>query len=187
MLLPLEDAELFFKLYPALIGFAAGRLGGVEGIVDLPTFRQASPEARAKACDRLLGNPKLIALFVDENPGQFREKELSIVSSWEHALKGDFTIERNLRKHTIFLDTKEPVTAYGVLGLTDEIVEMLPYPLPVFASAVLLPWKGQIICDGLISFHNVHLGPGIRRGLKREYLAAKARGIITSLEGDRHG
>jgi len=182
VLLPPEEAELFFKLYPALIGFAAGHLGGVDGIVDCQSFRRAAPEARAKARDRLLDNPRLLTEFVHENPDQFREKDLSIVLSWERFLKDDFTIERDLKKHTVFLDSREPATAYGVLGLTDEIPGMLPYPLPVFASAVLLPWKGQIICDGLVRFHRLILGTGIRRRLKQDYQAAKRRGIVTSLE-----
>jgi len=42
MLLPPEEAILFLSLCPSLIGFAAGRLGGVAGIVDVKTFRSTS-------------------------------------------------------------------------------------------------------------------------------------------------
>ena len=69
-----------------------------------------------------------------------------------------------------------------MFGLTDEIIEMMPCPPPVLVSAVLLPWKGQIVCDGLILIYNVMLGGGIRKNLKESYRQAKARGIITSLE-----
>ena len=79
MLLPPEEATLFLALYPHLISFAAGRLGGVEGIVDFASFRAASREAKGRARDRLLDNIALIDAFVEENPGEFRETDLAHV------------------------------------------------------------------------------------------------------------
>ena len=48
MLLPSEDAAQFLRLYPALLGFVAGRLGGIEGIHDLASFHTCALEAKAK-------------------------------------------------------------------------------------------------------------------------------------------
>jgi hypothetical protein len=182
MLLPPEEATLFLSLYPHLIAFAAGRLGGVEGIVDFASFRAAPRKAKGQARDRLLDNIALIDAFIEENPGEFRETDLAHVILWRHFVRGDFIIERDLAQYTVFLTRKEPVRAYGVLALTDEFVEMLPYPLPMMVDAVLLPWKGRIVCDGLIGTYNVILGPGIRAELKDAYRRAKAGGILTSLE-----
>jgi len=182
MLLAPEDASLFISLYSSLIGFATGCLGGAAGIVDVETFRRASNDARAKARDKLLDNIFLIGGFVDENPYQFPEKTLSNVIEFEHFISGNFVVERDLKNYTVFLNDGAPPDAYGVLGLTDEIVEMMPYPLPVLVSAVLLPWKGKIIHDGLTSIYNVAFGKGIRKGLKESYQQAKVQGIITSLE-----
>ena len=47
---------------------------------------------------------------------------------------------------------------------------------------MLLPWKDRIVCDGLLSSYSVMFGPGLRRGMKESYQAAKAAGIITSLD-----
>ncbi|NIP27044.1 MAG: hypothetical protein GWN67_22230 [Phycisphaerae bacterium] len=182
MLLQPEDASLFISLYSSLIGFTAGRLGGVAGIVDVKTFNRASNNARAEARDKLLDHISLIDDFVEENPYQFPERALSNVLKWEHFISDKFFVERDLKNYTVFLNEGDPPKAYGVLGLTDEIIEMIPYPLPVFGSAVLLPWKGQIVCDGLILIYSVRLGRGIRKNLKESYQQAKAQGIITSLE-----
>jgi len=182
MLLPPEEALLFISLYSSLIGFVVGRLGGVARIVDAKTFRRASNEARAKARDKLLGNIALIDDFVDENPYQFPERELSNLLKFEHFISGKFFVERDLKDYTVFLNEENPPKAYGALGLTDEIIEMMPCPPPVLVSAVLLPWKGQIVCDGLILAYNVGFGSGIRKSLKESYLQAKKQGIITSLE-----
>jgi hypothetical protein len=182
MLLPAEEASLFLSLYQHLIGFAAGRLGGVKGIVDFNSFRAASTEAKVEARDRLLDNIALIDAFVEENPAEFRERELANVVPWRHFIRGRFTIERDLANYTVFLSEDEPPRAYGVLALTDEFAEMLPYPIPMFVTAVLLPWKGRIICDGLMRISNIYLGPGIRASLRDAYRRAKAAGVITSLE-----
>ena len=112
----------------------------------------------------------------------FPKRVLSNVLKLEHFISDKFFIERDLKEYTVFLNDGNPPKAYGVLGLTDEIVEMMLYPLPVFVSAVLLPWKGRIICDGLIFTYNVVLGGGIRKELKESYRQAKTQGIITSLE-----
>lgn len=186
MLLPPEEAALFLSLYQSLIGFAAARLWGVAGIVDVKTFQSASNEIRAEARDKLLDNISLINAFIEENPDNFREKELFHVTKWEHFVRGDFIVERDLKSYTVFLNDKNPPKAYGVLGLTDEIVDIIPYPLPVFVSAVLLPWKGQIVCDGLISIYSIALGRGIGEGFKESYRQAKAQGIITSLDPGWH-
>jgi len=182
MLLSPEESSLFLSLYQHLIGFAAGRLGGVKGIVDFASFRAASWEAKAGARDQLLANTALIDAFVEENPDQFRETDLSNVLLWRHFVRDHFVIERDLASYTIFLTRDEPPRAYAVLGLTTEFAEMLPHPMPMFVTAVLLPWKGRIICDGLMTISNIYPGPGIRASLRDAYRRAKAAGVITSLE-----
>ena len=186
MLLPPEDATLFLRLYPALLGFAAGRLGGIEGVHDLAGFHACSTATKAKVRDSLYENLHLLDAYVNENPDGWSTAELEIMRAWHRAVHGTFLALRDLKKFTIFLDTREPPRAYGVLGLTTELADMLPLPMPVVLQAILLPWKGQIICDGLIVPYNVMLGGGIRRDAEESYRRAKTEeGIITSLEEGR--
>jgi hypothetical protein len=50
-------------------------------------------------------------------------------------------------------------------------------------QAVLLPFKGKIIYDGLMSGYNIYFGSGIRSDLNEVYMTAKQnRRIITTLE-----
>jgi hypothetical protein len=102
MLLSPEEASLFISLYSSLIGFAAGRLGGIAGIIDAKTFRHASNDDRAEARDKFLNNIALIDDFVNENPYQFPERELSNVLKLEHFISGKFFIERDLKEYTVF-------------------------------------------------------------------------------------
>jgi len=181
MVLPPEDKALFFELYPSLIGFAAGHAGGVAGVVDATSFRKAQLEARAQARDYLLDHIDLIQDFINENPGQFREQELGLAAQWAHFLRGNFIVERDLKDYTIFLATSNSPKAYGVLGLNEELVDILP-PLPAYVTAVLLPWKGQIVCDGLVLCQSLSFGSGLRKSFTESYRQAKADGIIISLD-----
>ena len=182
MQLPQKEADFFISLYSSLIGFAASRLGGIAGIKDSKSFKNVSNKARFEARDKLLEDISLIDLFIEANPDGFREKELGLTLQLKRFVRGNFFIVRDLKKYTIFLNTETPAKAYGVLGLSEEIVDILPYRLPMYIEAVLLPWKGQIICDGFMQIYNIHFGTGIRREMNELYNQAKARGVITSLD-----
>jgi hypothetical protein len=184
MLIPSEESSLFFRLYPSVIGFAAKQAGGIAGITDANTFKSASIDSRIQARGHLLDHIELISEYIEKNPDEFREKELGHITTWSHFIKGKFIMERNLKNHTVFLLDSSPPKAYGVLGLGDEIVDMMPRPLPMFVEAVLLPWKGVIVCDGLLSSYNLSFGGGIKNGFRESYREAKASGIITSLDPD---
>ncbi len=184
MLIDPTESELFFKLYMSLLGYAAGRASSIAGIRDLATFRAAPNPAKGKVRDHLYENIHLINDFIESNPDGFREQELGLVSHWSHFLRGDFIVERNLKCYTVFLSVEKVQKAYGVLGLWDEIADILPLPMPVMIHTVLLPWKGQIIWDGLFSCYSLHFGRGIQREFKESYQRTKEAGIILSLGPD---
>jgi hypothetical protein len=69
-----------------------------------------------------------------------------------------------------------------VLALSQPFKDLIGPYLPVLTQTVLLPFKGVIVYDGLMSSYNISFGPGIRRSLNESFKDAKARhGIITSL------
>ena len=65
---------------------------------------------------------------------------------------GKFYVFRYLKKYTVFLTSGgSPNKAYGVLGLADPMEQVIGPYLPRLITTVLLPFKGRIIYDGLIS------------------------------------
>src|SRR5439155_729383 len=141
-----------------------------------------SPEVRLKVRDAFLKHTDLIEKFADENPVHLPTDELDIVRSWRHLVHGKFYVFRQLKKYMVFLSTDKQPIAYGVLALSQPFEELIGPYLPVLTETVLLPFKGMIVYDGLMSSYCVSFGPGIRRSLNESFKEAKARhGIVTSL------
>ncbi|MCX6928397.1 MAG: plasmid pRiA4b ORF-3 family protein, partial [Verrucomicrobia bacterium] len=116
------------------------------------------------------------------NPAKLSEEELGIVLSWRHLVTGRFIALRQLKKHMVLLACDAKSTAYGVTGLVDPMERVIRNPLPAMIETVLLPFRGKIVYDGIVSTFNVTFGPGSRRGFEEDLRIAKAtNGIITSL------
>ena len=183
MLLERHDLALFFRLHRTLMFSVNQRLNIVAYDLATPEeFAGLPPEARLKVGDAFITHMELIDSFTSENPANLEEDELDIVRSWRHLVAGKFYAFRELKKHTVFLSSTDPVTAYGVLALSQPFEELIGPYLPVMTQTVLLPFKGKIVYDGLISRFNISFGSGIERMLSESFTQAKQRhGIVTSL------
>ena len=183
MILDPDDLEQFFKLHKALMLFVNQRLKIVKPpaksekvIVALP------PDDRLKVRDAFVENLDLIDAFVEENPYKLDQDELGIVRSWKDLVAGEFYVLRFLKKYTVFLTAKEPTVAYGVVGLSEPLDEVIEQPLPFYCKTVLLPFQDRIVYDGVLSGQNLIIGSNMTRGLNETYNDAKKRhGIVTSL------
>jgi len=182
-----DEGELFYDLYAALLSFVNRKLEvSPEQFSNSREYMSTPPEARVAIRDALFEHRELIDEFVTENPARLEADQLKIVGTWKHALPGGFYIFRYLKKYTVFLTSDgSPTKAYGVLGLADPMEEVVGPYLPRLTTAVLLPFKGKIVYDGLLSGYNITFGGGAKRMLNEEYkLAKEAFGIITSLGED---
>ena len=88
-----------------------------------------------------------------------------------------------LEKGSIFIKGD---LVYAVHGIQDPLDEVIPsYALPQMVEAILLPFKGQIIYDGLLAGYSIHFGGGIRSDINHTYMVAKQKErIIATLEPD---
>ena len=148
MKLSKQDADLFFELMWALQYFVNQKLRLLSTIKTLEEYIACSTEEKMKVRQALYEQPELIDAFIDENPRQFSEDKLEVLKRWKQYIAGDFYIERMLKKYTIFISSDNSV--YAVLALHDAFEDMLyKGQLPVLVKAVLLPFKGKIVYDGL--------------------------------------
>lgn len=176
-----QDADLYFKLMWSLQSYVNRKLNILPDVVTVDDYQSLPASEKLAVREALYENPNVIDAYLNENPQNFSAEELEIVQSWKNFERGDFFIERLLKKYAIFI--KEDAV-YGVLALHDPFSEMLPKQiLPYYAKAVLLPFKGRIIYDSLLQGYSVFFGSGIKSDLKETYLTAKQNGrIIESLD-----
>lgn len=181
MKLSSQDAELFFKLMWPLQVFVNRKRHLISDVKTVDDYQNRSMKDKLLVRDALYDHPELIEAFIRENPDHLSGDELNIIAQWRHFIRGDFYIERFLKKYAVFIMSNDRV--YGVLGLHESLQEIIPpAALPTPVKAVLLPFKDVIVYDGLLQGYNVIIGSGIAGELKESYMAAKqADRIITSL------
>ena len=123
-------------------------------------------------------------MYLKDPPKKLSAEEHEIIHGWKKFVRGDFFIERLLKKYAIFIEDEK---VYGVLALYETFEKILPYVrLPYYGKAVLLPFKGQIIYDGMLQGYRMTFGGGIKSRLKETYMAAKQNGrIIESFDPHR--
>jgi hypothetical protein len=166
-----EDADLLDELIFSLKLYVNGKLELIEGISTIEDIRDLPNEGKFKLRDSVYEHAELIDEYVVDNPDRLNSENLKIVKGWKEFVKGEFYIERHLKGYSIFLRGEK---AYGVLAIRESFESFFPKSrLPVMVNAVLLPFKGGIIYDGLIQGYNYHFGGGIKRRLRESYMRAK--------------
>jgi hypothetical protein len=180
MNLPAKEVERYYSIWLPLLSFVNRRLGAVPAMLSAGPAGPWAPEDAAKVRDALWEHDALLDAFLAENPAGLSPAGLALASSWRYRVGGAFYVLRHLKKHTLFLG-ESPSAVYGVLGLASPLEELLPF-VPVYVRTALLPYEGQIVCDGLLTRYNITFGRGIRDRFEQTYRDAKERdAILTSL------
>jgi len=182
MKLSQEDSNLFYKLMWRVQYYINQQLQVLPNIPSAQEYDSLPVSDKSTVRDALWKNPKLIDGYLDLNPDHLSAAEQEIIRRWKQFIADHFYIFRFLKNYTIFIGKHSQV--YGVVGLNSSLAELFDgRPLPILVEAVLLPFKGQIIYDGLLKPHNIFFGSGVRFDLNEAYMVAKQNGrIITSLE-----
>ena len=178
-----EDAALFFKYMWAVQFYINNRLKILPDVASVETYTTLPQEEKIKVRAALYENIDLLDPFIAENPAGLSPDELQIVAKWKHFVADDFYIFKFLKRHAIFVSaTRSDV--FGVLGLYDALEDIFfGRRPPILVKAVLLPFKGRIVYDGLLSGYSIYFGSGIRGSINEAYQRAKQNDrIITTLE-----
>ncbi len=180
-----EDVALFFKLMWPLQLYVNRQRNILPGVDTIEAYVKRSQDDKFQVRNNLYEHIDLLDGFVAQNPAHLSADELAIVQSWKRFVAGDFYIERFLKSGAILITASDPPRVYTVLGLTQSLEEILAYAYrpPIMVKAVLLPFKGRIIHDGLLHAYSIFFGSGIRGDLREIYMTAKQKGnIIETLD-----
>ena len=182
MILDSQDVKRFYNIWWSLLKFVNAQRKVLSKFETPPIAKSVKPERAVKIRDVLWKEDALLDQFISENPIKLPSEDLQLIASWKHRIVGNFYILKHLKKYCIFLGESPNLHAYGVQGLVSPLADTVPPYLPLYVRAVLLPFEGKIIYDGLISSYSLHFGPGIRADMKMWLRDAEEReGIITSL------
>lgn len=177
-----HDADLFWELMWGLQFYVNKKLKIIKNVPGLADYiENVGQKDKLKVREKLFKDTGLIKEYVKKNPDRLSKDNLEIVSKWEKPVMGTFFMERFLKKYTIFIKDSD---VYAVIGIKDGLDEMFHKShLPHYTQAILLPFKGKIIYDGVLLGHNMYFGSGVKRELKEIYMAAKQNDrIIKSFE-----
>lgn len=186
--LPENEERRFFGIWWPLLGFVNEKRRLVPGWPKEPGPGGVVHPDADKLRGALWGDDALRESFIAANPAGLSESDLGIVAGWKRRIGKSFLVVRHLNGHSVFLDEGPPPRAYGVCGLHDPIEQVVGSLLPVAVEAVLLPFEGRIVYDGLMKLYPVTFGPGMRASIAAAYRAAReAGGIVTRIEEPADG
>lgn len=169
MRLEQSDTELFYQLWFPLLDYVnrkyqvrpeAGRIDRKHGV----TARDAKAIA-----NHLWTHMGILEDYLAE--AELPEEHRQIVAGWRQCKPGRYLLERHLKKGSVFI-SMEDGGVYMVKGLYLTWEEIIGNA-PVLLDAVLIPFRGNIISDGLVVPHPVCFGKGVREDFKDVYMNAK--------------
>jgi hypothetical protein len=182
MVLPPDQTERFYKIWWALLSYTNAQRHLVPDMPAQPAPKSIEPAKAHKIREALWADDSIRERFIAENSSQLPPADLEIVASWQYRVAGNFFVFRHLKKYTVFLHEGPPSRAYGVLGLTSPLNQIIGPYVPVLVQAVLIPFEDQITYDSLLAPYRITFGGGIKRNLNETYREAQEReGIITTL------
>ena len=177
-----EDAKLYFDMTLSWQIFVNQKTLKIPDALTADDYRQLPVEEKIIIRELCYDSPDLLEEYLKVNPDNFDAEKLAIISQWKNPVRGEFYIERYLKPHAIFIAEDDSV--YAVSGLYDGFDQMIHKShLPLLSETSLLPFKGKIVYDGLMSSYSIHFGGGTKSSLKDVYMRAKQNGnIISSFE-----
>ncbi len=186
MILTEKDSDLFYELWFPVLDYVNKKFIINTSIGNISTQGQYDPNDMFPIATKLWEDADdIIDAYLLDKGDSLCIEHRNIVESWKHRISGQFILERHLKKGSVLISTDGNNNVYLVKGIKTSLEDMFfMFPIPMYLWATLLPFKNDIISDGLIMTppQIIYFGGNIKRELKNTYMNAKNTGkIITSL------
>jgi hypothetical protein len=184
MLLPPDDAKDFFRLHASLMGFLMEPRKKRKGARPATNYQKLSIADRFNLHARFASNAaREIEAYLSVNPDRLPSPDLAEIAAWKEVVAGDFVFFRQLKNHHVVIEANRNSRVFLVVGLTQPLEAILRQPIPAVGNTTLLPFRGQIVCDGVISSPRIAFGANLRSGYNELYQTAKKNGELISQLG----
>jgi hypothetical protein len=170
----------FMDLHPPLIHFTGKKLKMLPDSTTLIEFKSMSPEKRYPIRNALYENLHFIEEYINEHSEDLTAEDKEILSGFKNVKQGTFHLMKLSSKYAYFLGDN---CVFGVHALNDPFESFFRNnDLPLMVEVALLPFKGKIIYDGLISSYRIQFGKTIRSSMDNQFkIAMEKYGVITTL------
>lgn len=123
-------------------------------------------DACKEVLDRVWDEPALIDDLAERNPLGLPPRVLAELTPWKDRITGPQLLLGYDRRGRALFSVGERRVA--VMGVMQDIEEVVPAEPPTVVFVTLLPFAGSIVYDTLISLPAVSFGPGMREMMERE-------------------
>lgn len=174
-----KEYNKYLSIHPRLIYYVGKKLNEIPKRVNYEEFMNYSVEEKYPIRNALYENIELVENYIKDNISDLSDFDKEIIRGFKYFKKGTFYVVKLSKKYAFFLSDKY---VYGVYALNDPFQMFWGNNLPVMIEAILLPFNGKIIYDGMIQTYPVHLGRGISSSIKNNYRLSEGKyGVITEL------
>jgi len=174
-----EEYAKYLEIHLRLIYYVGKKKNLIPGKTSLDMFLNYPVEEKIPSRNAVYDNIHLLDEYIKENSGDLSGDDKDIIRDFKYFKQGNFYVVKLTKKYAMFLGDKY---VYGVQALNDPFETFWGNNLPVMVQAVLLPYKGKIIYDGILANYAVRFGSGIRKSIKNDYALSEGKyGIITEL------
>ena len=123
-------------------------------------------DACREVLDRVWDDPSLIDELVERNPLGLPPRVLAELTSWKDRICGPQLLLGYDRRGRALFSIGESRVA--VMGVTQDIEEVVPEEPPTVVFVTLLPFAGSVVYDTMVRLPPVSYGPGLRSMLEQE-------------------
>ncbi len=174
-----EEYYQYLAIHPKLIYYAGKKMQLIPSSATLEEFSNYAVKEKLPSREALYDNIHLLDDYLKEHSENLSEEAKEIIEGFKHFRRGTFYIVKLTKKYAYFLGEKY---VYGVHALNDPFEMFWGNKMPVMVKATLLPYKGKIIYDGIISEYPMYFGKGMASSLKNNATLAEGKyGLITEL------
>lgn len=174
MKLAKSDTDFFYQLWFPLLDYVNRKYQIHPEITSINREEGINIRDAKDVSDYCWSHEEIIEQYLAE--ANLPEEHARIIAEWKGRKRCQYILERHLKKGSVFISLEDE-TVYMVKGLYltwEETVGQAPAML----ETVLLPFRGNIISDGLIGGYNVIIGPHWRAECRDIYMEAKRNNAI---------
>ncbi len=162
-----KDSNLFYEIYFGLLDFT-NKMYKIKPKLKIYNHIGLDPYELQDIVVKYWENKdKITEKFCLTNPYKFNEEELSITMGFKKGIRNVFIIAKYELEYTAFMDEDK---LYMVKGLNCNIDEVIPYDeLPYIVMSTIIPFKNNLVYDGLIFQIPIVMGDEFEKLVEKEY------------------